>query len=183
MSWREAADVILERAGEAPRIGIVLGSGLGQVAEAVDGATAIPYSDLPGFPEPTVEGHAGQAVAGRIGGVPVLALQGRAHLYEGGDLDLIRVPVRALRAAGAEILLLTNAAGSLQDRPRARQPDADRGPHQPDRHERPGRPQRRRARPALPEPARRLRPGAARADARGRAAISTSSSSKASTSR
>jgi xanthosine phosphorylase len=114
MSWREAADVILERAGEAPRIGIVLGSGLGQVAEAVDGATAIPYSDLPGFPEPTVEGHAGQVVAGRIGGVPVLALQGRAHLYEGGDLDLIRVPVRALRAAGAEILLLTNAAGSLR---------------------------------------------------------------------
>ena len=114
MSWREAADVILERAGEAPRIGIVLGSGLGQVAEAVDGATAIPYSDLPGFPEPTVEGHAGQIVAGRIGGVPVLALQGRAHLYEGVDLDLIRVPVRALRAAGAEILLLTNAAGSLR---------------------------------------------------------------------
>jgi xanthosine phosphorylase len=114
MSWREAADVILERAGEAPRIGIVLGSGLGQVAEAVDGATAIPYSDLPGFPEPTVEGHAGQVVAGRIGGVPVVALQGRAHLYEGGDLDLIRVPVRALRAAGAEILLLTNAAGSLR---------------------------------------------------------------------
>jgi xanthosine phosphorylase len=114
MSWREAADVLLERAGEAPRIGIVLGSGLGQVAEAVDGATAIPYSDLPGFPEPTVEGHAGQIVAGRIGGVPVLALQGRAHLYEGVDLDLIRVPVRALRAAGAEILLLTNAAGSLR---------------------------------------------------------------------
>jgi xanthosine phosphorylase len=114
MSWREAADVLLERAGEAPRIGIVLGSGLGQVAEAVDGATAIPYSDLPGFPKPTVEGHAGQVVAGRIGGVPVLALQGRAHLYEGGDLDLIRVPVRALRAAGAEILLLTNAAGSLR---------------------------------------------------------------------
>jgi xanthosine phosphorylase len=114
MSWREAADVILERAGEAPRIGIVLGSGLGQVAEAVEGATAIPYSDLPGFPEPTVEGHAGQVVAGRIGGVPVLALQGRAHLYEGVDLDLIRVPVRALRAAGAEILLLTNAAGSLR---------------------------------------------------------------------
>jgi xanthosine phosphorylase len=114
MSWREAADVILERAGEAPRIGIVLGSGLGQVAEAVEGATAIPYSDLPGFPEPSVEGHAGQVVAGRIGGVPVLALQGRAHLYEGVDLDLIRGPVRALRAAGAEILLLTNAAGSLR---------------------------------------------------------------------
>jgi purine-nucleoside phosphorylase len=114
VSWREAADVMLERAGEAPRIGIVLGSGLGPVADAVEGATVIPYSDLPGFPEPTVAGHAGRAVAGRIGGVPVVALQGRAHLYEGGDLDQIRVPIRALRGAGAEILLLTNAAGSLR---------------------------------------------------------------------
>jgi xanthosine phosphorylase len=114
MSWREAAEVLLERAGEAPRIGVVLGSGLGEVADAVEGATVIPYSDLPGFPDPTVEGHAGRAVAGRIGDVPVVAFQGRAHLYEGVDLDQIRVPVRALRAAGAEILLLTNAAGSLR---------------------------------------------------------------------
>jgi xanthosine phosphorylase len=74
----------------------------------------IPYADLPGFPEPTVEGHAGRAVAGTVGGVPTIAFQGRAHLYEGGDLDRIRTPVRALKAAGAEILLLTNAAGSLR---------------------------------------------------------------------
>jgi xanthosine phosphorylase len=114
MSWREAADVLLERAGEPPRIGIVLGSGLGSVADAVEAATAIPYSDLPGFPEPSVEGHAGRAVAGKIAGVPVVALQGRAHLYEGVDIDRLRTPVRALRAAGAEILLLTNAAGSLR---------------------------------------------------------------------
>jgi xanthosine phosphorylase len=114
MSWREAAEVLVERAGEAPRIGIVLGSGLGPVAEAVEGATVIPYSELPGFPEPTIEGHAGRAVAGRIGDVPVVAFQGRAHLYEGVDLDRIRTPVRALQAAGAEILLLTNAAGSLR---------------------------------------------------------------------
>jgi xanthosine phosphorylase len=121
MSWREAAEVLLERAGEAPRVGIVLGSGLGSVADAVEGATAIPYSDLPGFPEPSVEGHAGRAVAGQIAGVPVVALQGRAHLYEGVELDRIRTPVRALRAAGAEILVLTNAAGSLR---------ADLGPGQ-----------------------------------------------------
>jgi xanthosine phosphorylase len=114
MSWREAGQVLADRAGLRPRIGIVLGSGLGQVADAVEGATVIPYSDLPGFPEPSVEGHAGRAVAGHIGGVPVVALQGRAHLYEGVDLDRIRTPVRALRAAGAEILLLTNAAGSLR---------------------------------------------------------------------
>ena len=114
MSWREAGQLLVDRAGLKPRIGIVLGSGLGEVADAVEGATAIPYSELPGFPEPTIEGHAGRAVAGHIGGVPVVALQGRAHLYEGVDLDRIRTPVRALRAAGAEVLLLTNAAGSLR---------------------------------------------------------------------
>ena len=114
MSWREAAQVLTERAGAAPRVGVVLGSGLAQVADAVEGATAIPYSDLPGFPQPTVEGHAGRAVAGSIGGVPVVAFQGRAHLYEGVDLDELRIPVRALKAAGAEVLLLTNAAGSLR---------------------------------------------------------------------
>ncbi|MEA2456269.1 MAG: purine-nucleoside phosphorylase [Thermoleophilaceae bacterium] len=114
MSWRGAADVLVERAGSRPRVGVVLGSGLGAVADAVEGATAIPYSDLPGFPQPTVEGHAGRAVAGTIGGVPVVALQGRAHLYEGMDLDEIRTPVRALHAAGAEVILLTNAAGSLR---------------------------------------------------------------------
>jgi xanthosine phosphorylase len=114
MSWREAAKVLVDRAGLQPRVGIVLGSGLGPVAEAVEGATVVPYEDLPGFPEPTVEGHAGRAVAGHIGGVPVVALQGRAHLYEGVDLDRIRTPVRALKAAGAEILVLTNAAGSLR---------------------------------------------------------------------
>jgi xanthosine phosphorylase len=114
MSWREAAQVLTERAGAAPRVGVVLGSGLGQVADAVENATAIPYSDLPGFPQPSVEGHAGRAVAGSIGGVPAVAFQGRAHLYEGVNLDELRTPVRALKAAGAEILVLTNAAGSLR---------------------------------------------------------------------
>ncbi len=114
MSWREAAEVIVQRAGIAPRVGVVLGSGLGEVADAVEDATVIPYSELPGFPAPGVEGHAGRAVAGQIGGVPVIAFQGRAHLYEGVDLDEIRVPVRALKAAGAEMLVLTNAAGSLR---------------------------------------------------------------------
>jgi purine-nucleoside phosphorylase len=74
----------------------------------------VPSAELPGFPRPTVAGHAGSAVLGRLGGVPVAVLQGRSHLYEGGDIDYIRAPVRALRAAGAEILVLTNAAGSLR---------------------------------------------------------------------
>jgi xanthosine phosphorylase len=95
-------------------VGIVLGSGLGAVAEAVEDPVVVGYEELPGFPRPSVEGHAGRAVLGRVAGVPVAVLQGRAHLYEGGDLDPLRVPVRALRAAGAEILVLTNAAGSLR---------------------------------------------------------------------
>jgi xanthosine phosphorylase len=114
VSWREAAEVLVDRAGVRPRVGVVLGSGLGAVADALEGPTVVPYEDLPGFPRPSVEGHAGRAVAGHVGGVPVVALQGRAHLYEGVDLDQIRTPVRALGAAGAEILVLTNAAGSLR---------------------------------------------------------------------
>jgi xanthosine phosphorylase len=98
----------------SPRIGIVLGSGLGAVADAVENPAVVSYQDLPGFPRPSVAGHAGRAVLGRIGGVPVAVLQGRAHLYEGGDPETLRTPVRALRAAGANILLLTNAAGSLR---------------------------------------------------------------------
>ena len=114
MSHTEAAAVMNERSGLRPRVGVVLGSGLGAVAEAVANPTTIEYAELPGFPVPSVVGHGGQAVLGNIGDVPVAVLQGRAHLYEGGDLDKIRTPVRALRAAGAEILVLTNAAGSLR---------------------------------------------------------------------
>jgi xanthosine phosphorylase len=84
------------------------------VADAVEDPVVVGYEELPGFPRPTVFGHAGRAVLGSISGVPVAVLQGRAHLYEGGDLDALRTPVRALRAAGAEILVLTNAAGSLR---------------------------------------------------------------------
>lgn len=119
-----AAPLLRARAGgdDFPRVAVVLGSGLGGVADAVGGGVAdalgdpviVPYDELPGFPRPTVEGHAGRVVIGRLAGVPVAVLQGRTHLYEGGDLDAIRTPVRALRAAGAEILVLTNAAGSLR---------------------------------------------------------------------
>jgi xanthosine phosphorylase len=98
----------------SPRVGVVLGSGLGAVADAVEDPLVVGYEDLPGFPRPSVAGHAGRAVIGTIGGVPVAVLQGRAHLYEGGDPVALRTPVRALRAAGASILVLTNAAGSLR---------------------------------------------------------------------
>jgi xanthosine phosphorylase len=108
------AAAVLRAHGRSPRVGIVLGSGLGAVADAVADANAIPYAELPGFPRPTVQGHAGQAVLGDLGGVPVAVLQGRQHLYEAPPPETISTPVRALRAAGAEILVLTNAAGSLR---------------------------------------------------------------------
>jgi xanthosine phosphorylase len=114
MSHGEAAAVMNERSGLRPRVGVVLGSGLGAVAESVSDSTTIDYAELPGFPEPSVAGHGGQAVLGNIGDVPVAVLQGRAHVYEGGDVEDIRTPIRALRAAGAEVLVLTNAAGSLR---------------------------------------------------------------------
>ncbi len=114
MSHAEAAAVMTERSGVRPRVAVVLGSGLGTVADAVADPTSIDYAELPGFPRPTVAGHGGQAVLGHIGDAPVAVLQGRAHVYEGGDLDAIRTPIRALRSAGAEILVLTNAAGSLR---------------------------------------------------------------------
>ena len=114
MSAPAASRVLVERTGLRPRVGVVLGSGLGAVADAVDGAAVVAYEELPGFPRTGVEGHPGRALVGRVGGVPVAVLQGRAHLYEGAGVDALRTPVRALRAAGAEILLLTNAAGSLR---------------------------------------------------------------------
>jgi xanthosine phosphorylase len=97
-----------------PRVGVILGSGLGAVADAVQDPLLIGYDQLPGFPRPTVEGHVGQVVQGTIAGVPVAILQGRAHLYEGGPIEELRAPVRWLREAGAEILIQTNAAGSLR---------------------------------------------------------------------
>jgi xanthosine phosphorylase len=102
-------------ARHSPRIAVVLGSGLGAVADAVQGASVVGYQELPGFPRPTVAGHAGRVVLGTIAGVPVAVLQGRAHLYEGGDVSELIGPVRALAAAGVEVLVLTNAAGSLRE--------------------------------------------------------------------
>jgi purine-nucleoside phosphorylase len=112
MTAIEAAAVLTKHV--QPHVGIVLGSGLGAVADAVQDATTVGYEDLPGFPRPGVQGHAGRAVLGQLGGVPVCVLMGRAHFYEGGDPAQRITPVRALRAAGAEVLVLTNAAGSLR---------------------------------------------------------------------
>jgi xanthosine phosphorylase len=111
----EAAAVLRERAsGLAPHLAIVAGSGLGAVADAVEVRAVVPYADLPGFPRPTVAGHAGEAVLGRLGGVDVVVLRGRAHLYEGTAPEDVRTPIRALHALGVRTVVLTNAAGSLR---------------------------------------------------------------------
>jgi xanthosine phosphorylase len=110
-----AASVIARRApGFAPRLGLILGSGLGGLADAAEDAIEIRYGELPGFPEPGVTGHGGRLVLGRLGGLPVAILQGRKHIYEGGDPGAMRAPVRALQRCGALALLATNAAGSLR---------------------------------------------------------------------
>jgi purine-nucleoside phosphorylase len=97
-----------------PPLGIVLGSGLGPFADEVEGAVAVPYSELPGFPVPSVVGHAGRLVVGAIEGRPVALFQGRGHYYERGDASVMRVAVEAFKSLGGETLLLTNAAGGLK---------------------------------------------------------------------
>lgn len=111
-----AAKFVLARtsaSGGRPRIGVVLGSGLGAFAEELARATRIEYRRIPGFPESTVEGHAGCMVIGRSGSVPVAALAGRLHYYEGFAMDEVTFPVRVLGRMGIRALVITNAAGGI----------------------------------------------------------------------
>jgi purine-nucleoside phosphorylase len=96
-----------------PAVGLVLGSGLGGLAERIEKAVTVDPTKIPGFPAPTVPGHAGKVVAGTLGGVPIAAFVGRIHAYEGHPLPLVGLPARFLCALGARVLVLTNAAGSL----------------------------------------------------------------------
>jgi len=96
-----------------PPLGIVLGSGLGPFADEAADAVAVGYADIPGFPQPSVEGHAGRLVVGAIDGRKVALFQGRGHYYERGDANAMRVAIETFRALGGETLLLTNAAGGL----------------------------------------------------------------------
>ena len=110
----ELAALIRDRAGaEAPEYGLILGSGLGHLAATVDGV-AIPYSDLPGFPHAGVSGHVPQLVIGQLEGRRVAVFGGRAHYYESGRADVMRLPLEVLKALGCQRLILTNAAGSLR---------------------------------------------------------------------
>jgi purine-nucleoside phosphorylase len=109
-----AVDILTEKlGGRAPRIALVLGSGLGGLAGEVEDAVRIPYAELPGFPRSGVTGHAGELVAGSFASRPVLMLAGRAHYYEHGDAAAMRPVLEALAGIGIDRLILTNAAGSL----------------------------------------------------------------------
>ncbi len=99
---------------EKPRVAVVLGSGLGEIADAVKLPLVIPYANLPGFPVSSVSGHAGRMVLGRLGGVPVVVMQGRVHLYEGMRHDDIKIFVRTLKRLGCETMVVTNAAGGMR---------------------------------------------------------------------
>ena len=111
----EAAEVIKARKpGFAPRAALILGSGLGVLAEQMTDAVSISYADLPGFPISTVHGHAGELVLGTLAGVPVVCMKGRGHFYEGYGAAVMTSAVRTFKLIGCEMLLVTNAAGSLR---------------------------------------------------------------------
>ncbi|MCT7376124.1 purine-nucleoside phosphorylase [Chelativorans salis] len=112
---KEAVDLLTKRLnGRAPRLALVLGSGLGGLVDEVTDAVRIPYSELPGFPQSGVTGHAGTLVAGDLAGRPVIVLAGRAHYYEHGDPAAMRPALEVLAGIGITSLILTNAAGSLK---------------------------------------------------------------------
>jgi purine-nucleoside phosphorylase len=113
---KQAVDILAERLNGLPaRTALVLGSGLGDLVRDVENAIRIPYGDLPGFPASGVTGHAGEIVAGTFGGVPVLMLAGRAHYYEHGNAAVMRPVIETLAGFGIEKLVLTNAAGSVDE--------------------------------------------------------------------
>ncbi len=108
-----AAAFVLSRTSLRPRIGLVLGSGLGGFADELDDAVHVPYGDIPSFPRSTAIGHAGQMVLGTSNGIPVAAMSGRVHLYEGYAAKEVAFPVRVLARMGIQALVITNAAGGI----------------------------------------------------------------------
>ena len=108
-----ATRIIRSRISVEPRIAVVLGSGLGGFADDFQEAVAIPYEDIPGFVRSTAAGHAGRLVVGKVDSVPVLAMQGRVHYYEGYSLEEVTFPVRTFGLLGIKTLILTNAAGGI----------------------------------------------------------------------
>ncbi|VAW05647.1 Purine nucleoside phosphorylase [hydrothermal vent metagenome] len=110
---RSVAAIKAAHKGEWPKVALILGSGLGKFGDNMEIETIISYDNIPDFPQPTVVGHAGRLLIGRVGRTPLLCMQGRMHLYEGHPAAKLAIPIRTFRQLGIEKLIITNAAGSL----------------------------------------------------------------------
>lgn len=112
----QSRDIVLSKIGALkPKVAIILGSGLGGLADKIEQAVKIPYATLPGFPVLGVQGHVGELIAGKLGGVDVIALKGRKHFYETDDAYPLKTMIRTMKLVGCETLFVSNAAGSLRD--------------------------------------------------------------------
>ncbi len=116
---KEAADFVRERTTHQPFVGLILGSGLGPLADEIQDADLIPFDEIPHFPASTVTGHSGRLVIGQLEGQVVVAMQGRAHYYEGYSMAQVTLPVRVMQDLGVQVLIVTNAAGGLNPEWRA----------------------------------------------------------------
>ena len=110
---KQTAAYVRERLTSEPRVGIILGTGLGNLATQITDKTEIPYSEIPHFPVSTVEGHSGKLIVGKLGGRDVLAMQGRFHYYEGYSMQEVTFPVRVMKALGIDTLFVSNASGGV----------------------------------------------------------------------
>jgi len=110
---QQTADFILSKTALRPRVAVVLGSGLGGFAEELTDAVRLPYAEIPNFPQSTVEGHAGALVMGKVGDMPLAAMQGRVHYYEGYPMEQVIFPMRVFSRMGMRAVVLTNAAGGI----------------------------------------------------------------------
>ncbi len=110
---KQTADFLKTKISTEPKIGIILGTGLGNLVTQITDFVEIPYQTIPNFPVSTVEGHSGKLIVGKLGGIEVLAMQGRFHYYEGYDMKEVTFPVRVMKAIGIETLLVSNASGGV----------------------------------------------------------------------
>ncbi len=113
--YQEAADFLIERAGFRPEAGLILGSALGDLSRAIKDPVEVPYAEIPNFLISTVESHAGKMIMGELGGKKVICMSGRFHYYEGYDFEDLVIPIRVLKLAGIQTMILTNAAGAINE--------------------------------------------------------------------
>ena len=113
--YHEAADFLLKRLPFKAKVGIILGSGLGELGNKIEDPTIIPYREIPNFAHSTAIGHKGNFICGKLGGVPVVAMQGRFHYYEGYPMERVTFPVRVMKLIGVETLFVSNAAGGINN--------------------------------------------------------------------